>query len=366
MTERANERLKVGVIGCGAIAQVQHLPHLRELSDQFEIAGLCDLSPKLLQAVGDEYGVARWRRFTDFNELVKSDVDAVIVCPSGTHSTPTIAAANAGKHVLVEKPMCPTVAEARAMVEAADRNGVVLMSAYPKRHEPAFEFAQARIAEMFQPRYVQANHLHPDNSLHLRDFRVVRFDDVPADIIAASNAEHREAIARELGYPTVGAMPEAIHQAYAIVLGSMIHDIANLHGLFGNPRRVISTEIWAEGRGITTTLEYANELRAVCTWVDLPVLWDFEETLGVYGPRDRVVIDFPTGFSRGLPTTVTVQGIDAEGNAFSTTRSWHDNPFKLELLKFRDCVVNDMPAITPGREAVEDVKLVGDIIRAFL
>ena len=47
-------RIKVGIIGCGAIAQIQHLPHLRELDDQFEIAGLADLSPQLLERVGAE------------------------------------------------------------------------------------------------------------------------------------------------------------------------------------------------------------------------------------------------------------------------------------------------------------------------
>ena len=55
-------RLKIGVIGCGAIAQIQHLPHLRELDDLFEIGGLTDLSPKLLEAIGTDYGVPPERR----------------------------------------------------------------------------------------------------------------------------------------------------------------------------------------------------------------------------------------------------------------------------------------------------------------
>ena len=131
-------RLKVGVIGCGAIAQIQHLPHLRELADEFTIGGLSDLSPQLLAAVGADYGVPPERRFTDYHELVESDIDAVIVCLSGSHAAPTIAAAEAGKSILVEKPMCTTVGEAEAMVAAAERAGVVLMVAYMKRHEPAY------------------------------------------------------------------------------------------------------------------------------------------------------------------------------------------------------------------------------------
>ena len=97
--------LKIGIIGCGAIAQIQHLPHLRELDAEFEIGGLADLSPKLLEAVGNDYGVPPERRFLDYHDLVRSDIDGVIVCPSGSHAAPAIAAAQAGKHILVEKPM---------------------------------------------------------------------------------------------------------------------------------------------------------------------------------------------------------------------------------------------------------------------
>ena len=173
-------RLKIGVIGCGAIAQIQHLPHLRELDDQFEIGGLADLSPKLLEAVGADYGVPAERRFLDYRQLLQSDVDGVIVCPSGSHAAPSIAAAEAGKHVFVEKPMCTTVREAEAMVAAADKAGTLLMVGYMKRHEPAYQFAQARVREMSDVRFIQVNHLHPNNDLHTNEFKVRRFDDIPA------------------------------------------------------------------------------------------------------------------------------------------------------------------------------------------
>jgi len=193
-------RLKVGVIGCGAIAQIQHLPHLRELADEFTIGGLSDLSPQLLAAVGADYGVPPERRFTDYHELVESDIDAVIVCPSGSHAAPTIAAAEAGKSILVEKPMCTTVGEAEAMVAAAERAGVVLMVAYMKRHEPAYRYAQARVGEMSDVRFVQVNHLHPDNRLHTAEFAVHRFDDLPAQLREEALAAQADLIAEALRF----------------------------------------------------------------------------------------------------------------------------------------------------------------------
>src|SRR5690348_4818613 len=134
-------RLRVGVVGCGLIAQVMHLPHLRELDDRFEIAALCDLSREVLDAVGDYYGVAR--RYTRWQDLLGEELDAVMIFTAGSHhAPPAIAAAQAGRHVFVEKPMCYTLREADAMIGAARDAGVVLMVGNMKRFDPAYERAQ--------------------------------------------------------------------------------------------------------------------------------------------------------------------------------------------------------------------------------
>jgi predicted dehydrogenase len=353
-------RLKIGVIGCGAIAQIQHLPHLRELDDEFEIGGLADLSARLLDVVGDEYRVPRERRFLDYHDLLTSDIDGVIVCPSSSHAAPSIAAAEAGKHILVEKPMCATLREAEAMVAAAERAGVLLMVAYMKRHEPAYQFAQARVAEMRDVRFIQVNHLHPDNSLHTSEFKVHRFDDIAAHVLEASRAEQAALLAEALGEANP---PVWKTRAYNLILGSMIHDIGNLHGLFGPPQRVRSADIWRDGLAVTTVLDYEGDRRAVASWVDLPELWDFKETLEVYGARERVLVSFPTGFSRGLPSYVTLHGMDADGTPWRREFAWHDNPFKLELQHFGACIRSGQQPLTPGREAIDDIRLVGEIVR---
>lgn len=132
------------------------------------------------------------------------------------------------------------------------------------------------------------------------------------------------------------------------------------------PRRVVSAEFWAGGGAQTFVLEYDGDMRAVCTWVDLPELLDFKEMVEVYGSHDRVVVSFPTGFIRGLPTTVTVQQIDAEGSPTTTTRAWHDNPFKRELEHFAACIHEGEQPLTTGREAIDHVSLVRDIVLAHM
>src|SRR6266496_2328044 len=92
-------RLRVGVIGCGTVAQIMWLPNIRELDDHFELAAICDLSPGLLESLGEYYGVKR--RFLDYRDLVSENLDVVIVLTPGSHAPPAIAALEAGKHVIV-------------------------------------------------------------------------------------------------------------------------------------------------------------------------------------------------------------------------------------------------------------------------
>src|SRR5438445_11158246 len=144
------DRLRVGVIGCGLIAQVMHLNYLRELSDRFEATAVCDLSAEVRAACAREYGAAE--QYESWQELLTQPLDAVLVLTSGSHAPIAVAAAQAGLHVLVEKPMCYSVAEGREMLAAAERAGVVLMVAYPKRHDPAFARFQKEAAELTDAR----------------------------------------------------------------------------------------------------------------------------------------------------------------------------------------------------------------------
>ena len=80
---RSSGRLRVGVIGCGLVAQVMHLPHLRELDDRFEVAAVCDLAPGALEFAGAMFPSAR--RHTAWEELL-GDVDAVLVLTAGSHA----------------------------------------------------------------------------------------------------------------------------------------------------------------------------------------------------------------------------------------------------------------------------------------
>src|SRR5260370_36192821 len=94
--------LRVGVVGCGGIAQMMHLPTLAERPDLFTIVALADLDRATLEAVGRRYGVGGLH--PDYRNLVsRADVDVMLLLTSGSHEEAAVAALEAGKHPFVQK-----------------------------------------------------------------------------------------------------------------------------------------------------------------------------------------------------------------------------------------------------------------------
>ncbi|HHV62442.1 MAG TPA: Gfo/Idh/MocA family oxidoreductase [Firmicutes bacterium] len=120
------DRIRVGVIGTSGIAMGVHLPAYAELPG-VEIIAVCDIDENSLQRAASQYNVAH--AFTDYRKMLElKDLDAVTVAtPNYLHAPITIAALNAGKHVLCEKPLATNATEAQAMADAAERANRVLM-----------------------------------------------------------------------------------------------------------------------------------------------------------------------------------------------------------------------------------------------
>ena len=352
-------RLRIGVVGCGAIAQVHHLPNLVALDKQFEVAVVCDVSPAAAADAARRFHVPR--HVDDWRDLLTIDLDAVLLCHTDPKTEAAIAVLQAGRHLFIEKPLCFSLAEIDAMIAAQAAAGTIAQAGYMKVYDPAFELAQRAVRDIDRIRFVQVNHLHPDNALHLRQFDVRRFDDHPADAIQRTRAA-RSAAVRE----AIGDASPAVQRTFSLLSGSAIHDLYGLRVLLGMPSAVVNTEIWRDGRAVTFTLEYANGARCVATWIDLPDLWDFRETLEVYGDRQRVLLSYPTGFARGMLSRVTLQGTDERGSAYRTEPAvdW-ESAFLRELRHFHDCIVAGVPNRTPLAAARDDISLIIDIVARY-
>ncbi|HBL4752549.1 TPA: Gfo/Idh/MocA family oxidoreductase [Listeria monocytogenes] len=126
--------LKVGIIGCGGIANGKHMPSLLK-TEKAEMVAFCDNVLEKAEAAAKEFGGENASVYTNYVELLQDkSIDVIHVCtPNISHAEISIAAMEAGKHVMCEKPMAKTTAEAKSMIEAAERTGKKLTIGYQNR-----------------------------------------------------------------------------------------------------------------------------------------------------------------------------------------------------------------------------------------
>jgi predicted dehydrogenase len=131
------KKLRIGIIGCGGIANGKHMPSLSAI-DKVEMVAFCDIIEEKAQEAAKKYGTEDAKVYTDYQELLKdTSIDVVHVCtPNKSHAPISIASLHAGKHVMCEKPMAKTAEDARAMVKAAKESGKKLTIGYQHRHKP--------------------------------------------------------------------------------------------------------------------------------------------------------------------------------------------------------------------------------------
>lgn len=129
------EKVKIGVIGLGGVAQLVHLPNLSKIQNA-ELTAVAEINKNRLQTIGDKFNVKQ--RFNNYQDMIdKSDIEAVIVAtPTSTHKEIAIDCLNAGKDVLVEKPLARTFNEAKQIVDAAKKSKRKLMVGMNLRYRP--------------------------------------------------------------------------------------------------------------------------------------------------------------------------------------------------------------------------------------
>ena len=115
------EKVKIGVIGLGGVAQLIHLPNFAKIPNA-ELTAVAEVNRNRLLTISDKFNVKQ--RFSNHNDMLeKSDVEAVIIAtPTSTHKDIAVDCLNAGKDVLIEKPMARTYQEAKQIVDVAKKN----------------------------------------------------------------------------------------------------------------------------------------------------------------------------------------------------------------------------------------------------
>ncbi len=139
--------LRVGIIGAGAIAEHAHLPGYHQLSGEVEIAAIADIDLARAQLMAHQFGIQTV--VTDYRELLEMpNLDAVSICtPNALHAEQTVAALRASKHVLCEKPMALSVADADLMHQVSTQTGKILMVGFTHRFMKANQWIKKQLTD---------------------------------------------------------------------------------------------------------------------------------------------------------------------------------------------------------------------------
>jgi len=342
-------RIRVGVLGAGAIAQMMHLRYLHRHRDIFELVRVVDISRALAAEVAARFGAAD--ASNDPASLAAADVDAVVIATSGSHGAVAASLAQAGKHLLVEKPLCYTERESRDLAMARDRAGVVVQVGYMKRFDPAFRRARSLLADGPAPHLVQVTVLHPRERRYIQHHGVARASDVPQATLTALREEGR-ALARE----ALGERPAwALDMYTEVLLGSLVHDVNAVRNLVGEATRVASARCWENGHAFTAVLDFGPALVGTMSWCYFDDDLDYRETIGVHAAGRRLELRFPSPYLEHAVTGLEVRAHDGAAVTTTALDHGHVEAFEEELLAFASCVREETEPLTTVEDAAADI-----------
>lgn len=369
------EQLRVGVIGCGAIAQIMHIPYLVE-HERFDLVSICDAYAPVLEAVGERYHVEQ--RYTDWKDLLANDnLDAVVICHAGSHRDSVIAALDADKHVFVEKPLAWNLREVEEVAERAARSDRIVQIGYHKLYDPAFAYAKHQIEKMTDIGVIHISVLHPANELGFSPYRLRRGNGVIEEghqDPGTWEAQREGQLKAFAGGALSPLVDEALGQrkdnsdlrlAYGLITISLIHQVYTMFGLFGEPKRVISTDIWRDGFSIHSMIEFPNDVRCTLEWHFLSHLKDYREEYAVYGNHERVKFQLPAPYFKNFPSPVIIQGGEGELSWEKHVTVSHGEAFENELLAFYDNIREHKKPFSSIDDAVKHARFSKEIVDAI-
>lgn len=132
-----SKKVRIAIVGCGGIANQKHMPSIKQFPERAEMVAFCDIIPERAEKACAEYGAEGAKVYTDYKEMLADtsiEFDVVHVCtPNVAHCPITVAAFEAGKHVMCEKPMAHCTADAQKMIDAWKKSGKKFTIGYQNR-----------------------------------------------------------------------------------------------------------------------------------------------------------------------------------------------------------------------------------------
>ena len=361
--------IRLGVVGLGLIWQAVHLPNLLALRDRFQVTRVCDLSPSLASSMaadlpGAVASTTDWRAVCD-----APDVDAILFLTPGDHAPQVLGALQAGKHVLVEKPLCVTVREARDLARAATTAGRVLQVSYMKMYDPIIEQAREALASVGERRIVRVTVLHPADAPQFDHVALRRPDDLDQGVIETENAYALDRTSEALRNA-----PLALRQLYwSPLLSSVSHEFALLRALgIALPARFEAARAWPFRRDVPATeppclhgvADLGDGSVLQLSWAWLPHYPEYAEEVAVFGTQGRFRLEMPGPYLPAHRASLQLERVSNGIRTSTTYRAGHTTGFVRALEAFAASVTEEAPVLSTAAGAAADLACMQQFVAA--
>jgi predicted dehydrogenase len=341
------------------VTQIMHWPSLSQLGGLFEVTALCDVSQSILETLGKRWNIEFLT--TDHRELLnRADVDVALVATTHAfHAEVTLAAIQAGKHVLVEKPMCINRREADEVVTAQLRSPVVVQVGYMRRYAPAFLAACEAVKNIGRIKFARVHDFLGANALIINQTAaVVRDKDLPKRVQQEAVQRDEDLVAEALG---AGAAKD-LKTVYRLMLGLSSHDLSAMRELLGMPKGVLFAAQREEGRYLAAAFDYGSYVCQFETGIDqIP---RFDAHLEVFADQKVLRVEYDTPYVRNLP--IRVFTMEANGQGGVSTIDSHPargDPFVEEWKAFYKNVTENLKPKSEPVDFLLDLQLFEEMTR---
>lgn len=351
--------MRIGVIGLGLIGQVAHLPNLLRSGRPYVVTHVSDLSAALMESVAVTLPGTPRRSVDAMEVIADPQVDAVLLLTPGAHAALAEAALLAGKHVLSEKPLCVSQAEAVRLGGLAAERDLVLQVAYMKAYDPAMPLARAAMGQIGDVTLVSVEVRHPTHERQIATLGHRTATDVDLGLIEA--AETAEEAASEVA---LGRVPVGVDHLYRwVLLGSVVHELAAVRALgWAPPARWQHVHAWpfdpadgtADPPSLAATAELDGRTLLRLQWLWVPDYPRYEETISIVGSAGAVHLDMPQPYGPNVAARLSLRGPDGRSVELEDGRHRRDSGFIEELRVFHAAVTEGAPVPTGAEEARAD------------
>ena len=357
--------VRVGIIGCGEVSQVIHIPTLSHLSDLYRITYLCDVSDNALEhSRGKIIGSNPVKTTRDPVELCSSpDVDVVLVVNSDEyHVEHTVLGLEHNKTVFVEKPMALNERDVDRIIEAEKKSEGTVMVGYMRRYAAGFIDALKETGGLDKIFYARVRDIIGPNSIFVSQSGTFpkRFTDLRPEDTKEKDAKAADMLEQGLTKDNGIPVNNDTNRMWRLLGGLGSHDLSVMREALGMPTSVLGASL---GYPFWNVLfQYPGFCVSYESGIDnVP---RFDAHLEIYSMTKSVRVQYDTPYVKGLPVTMHIRENDNGAYKETVVRRTYEDPYTLEMKELYELVVNRKPVKTTAQDAANDLKIFQMIMKA--